>query len=221
MRSTHLVVLSLTTALLAAAGNVPARGQQAFEDYFESKSRFWHEVYPEGGETLYCGKSFGPKRSRSINVEHVYPMSWVMKAQRCGSRDDCRRHDRRFNQIEADMHNFYPSRKDINKVRSSFPFGMIKGEQRAYGRCDFEFDPRTRRVEPRPSVRGNIARSMFYMRDTYGLKIYRRQGEMLKRWNREDPPDREERRRNDRIEKVQGNRNRFIDNPRAAEKLRF
>jgi len=220
VQPTPLTILVLATALLSS-GTLLASGQQAFDDYFEAKPPFWRNVYPEGGKTLYCGEAFGPHKGRSINVEHVYPMSWVMKAQRCGSRDDCRRHDRRFNQIEADMHNFYPSRKDINKARSSFPFGTIKGEHREYGHCDFEFDPRTRKVEPRPTARGNIARAMFYMQDTYDLKIYRRQGKMLQRWNREDPPDREEQQRNDRIEAVQGNRNRFIDHPQAADRLRF
>ncbi|MET0106461.1 MAG: endonuclease [Sedimenticola sp.] len=72
-----------------------------------------------------------------------------------------------------------------------------------------------------PASRGNIARAMFYMHDTYGLTIFKRQGELLKQWNRKDPPDREERRRNALIDEIQGTRNHFIDNPRAAEKLRF
>ncbi len=220
MHSALIRLLPCLFLLLPATG-AHAGGQHAFRDYFESLPQFWRQVYPDGGETLYCGDRFPPHKDRRYNIEHVYPMSWVMKAERCGRRDDCRRSSPRFNRIEGDMHNFYPARKDINKVRSSFPFGMIRGERRDYGRCDFEFDPRTRRVEPRPSVRGNIARAMFYMHDAYGLKIYRRQAELLKRWNREDPPDAQERRRNDRIERVQGNRNRFIDDPRAAEKLRF
>ena len=70
-------------------------------------------------------------------------------------------------------------------------------------------------------MRGNIARAMFHMSDTYGLTIYRRQGEMLQRWYREDPPDREERRRNQAIEDVQGTRNRFMGDPDRANKLRF
>jgi deoxyribonuclease I len=98
---------------------------------------------------------------------------------------------------------------------------MIPGEARDYAACDFEKDPRKRLVEPRPASRGNIARAMFYMADSYGLKIFRRQAETLLKWHREDPPDAEERRRNDVIERLQGNRNRFIDDPAAAEQLRF
>ena len=143
-----------------------------------------------------------------------------MRSAGCRSRDECRRTSRRFNQIESDMHNFYPSRKEINKIRGSSPFGIIKGETRKFGQCDFEFDPKQRIVEPPPVSRGNIARAMFYMKESYGLKIFTRQGAMLQRWHREDPPDDEELRRNDIIEKLQGTRNRFIDEPaKLREKL--
>ena len=194
---------------------------RAFESYFDALPVFWDQVYPNGGETLYCGKPFGKRRGRSVNIEHVFPMAWAMKAEGCRSREQCRDLSLRFNRIEADMHNLYPSRKDINKTRSSFPYAMVQGEQRAFGKCDFELDHRKRRVEPRPEARGNIARAMFYMQDTYGLRIYRRQGELLRDWNRDDPPDREERRRNEVIASIQGNRNKFIDDPSLADRLRF
>ena len=213
------LLMVLTCVLVMPAGL--AGEQSVFDDYFSALPLFWKNVYPNGGETLYCGVRFGPRKNRSINVEHVYPMAWAMKAQGCRSRDECRRSSPRFNRIEADMHNFYPSRKDINKARGSSPFGMVDGERRYYGSCDFEFDPRRRAVEPRPQVRGNIARAMFHMKESYGLKFYRRQGETLQRWNREDPPDREERRRNDAIEGLQGTRNRFVDQPEKGNNLRF
>jgi len=218
----HRMVLFLGTAVaLLLCCSVQAAGQKVHDNYFEVLPLFWDRIYTEGGTTLYCSKKFGRNRGRSINIEHVYPMSWAMKSVGCRSRNNCRRKSRRFNQIESDMHNFYPSRKDINKIRSSFPFGTIRGEKRRYGQCDFEFDPKQRIVEPQPASRGNIARAMFHMKDSYGLKIFSRQGRMLLRWHREDPPNDEERRRNNLIEKLQGTRNRFIDKPETARKLRF
>ena len=62
---------------------------------------------------------------------------------------------------------------------------------------------------------------MFYMAETYDLKIYKKQAKLLRRWNKADPPDKEEHRRNAIIEKIQGTRNRFIDQPTAVDKLRF
>ena len=195
----------------------PALAQQVrIPDYETARRIFWSELYAEGGETLYCAQDFGSDRPRGLNIEHIFPMSWVTKDLHCGTRRECRRYSERFNRIEADLHNLFPSRTDLNDKRGSFPFGMVKGEPRQYGACDFEVDFKNRQIEPRPEVRGDIARAMFYMAETYGFKIFKRQGKLLARWHREDPPDDTERRRNDRIEGLQGNRNPFIDQPDRA-----
>ncbi len=215
--------LQLLAALitLTTATSTHSEEQYKFREYFETLPLFWDVIYAKGGETLYCGKKFGSRRGRGINIEHVFPMAWAMRAEGCRSRKSCRKHSPRFNRIEADMHNLYPARQEINKARSSIPFGIIKGEQRQFGRCDFEVDERQHKVEPKPEARGNIARAMFHMHDSYGMKIFRSQGKVLKQWHRQDPPDKEEKRRNNRIGKLQGTRNRFIDEPLAADKLRF
>ena len=41
------------------------------------------------------------------------------------------------------------------------------------------------------------------------------------RWHRADPPDAEERRRNDVIADLRGRRNPFIDDPARADQLHF
>ena len=191
------------------------------ENYEEARKVFWSQLYDGGGETLYCGVGFSGNSRRGLNIEHVFPMSWVTRSLGCGRRKECRETSPRFNRIEADLHNLYPARADVNDARSSFRFGEISGERRVFGDCDFEFDARQRSVEPRPASRGEIARAMFYMHQQYGLTIFRRQGEMLLRWHRQDPPGEAEQRRNDRIEQVQGNRNPYIDSPELADELRF
>ncbi len=211
--------------LLLASGIVAAfaatQTQSTAKSYLEILPLFWSELYADGGHTLYCNQKFGPDKGRSINVEHVFPMSWVIKKLGCRSREQCRRYSPEFNRIEADMHNLYPAVANINTARSAMAYGMVLGEQRRFGSCDFEVDTKRRRVEPRRKVRGDIARAMFYMRDSYDLKLYPRQAKLLLQWHREDPPDDAERRRNDRIEQLQGRRNRFIDNPAEADRLRF
>ena len=42
---------------------------------------------------------------------------------------------------------------------------------------------------------------------------------MFLEWNRQDPPDAAERRRNDMVEAFQGNRNPYIDNPELADQV--
>ncbi|MOA17915.1 Extracellular ribonuclease precursor [compost metagenome] len=63
-----------------------------------------------------------------------------------------------------------------------------------------------------------MARAIFYMHSEYGLPIVG-QVQMFQQWNRLDPVDDEERARNDQIEFLQGNRNRFIDDPTLADSL--
>jgi len=208
-------------ALAMAASPSACSAAEPPNSYIEALREFWGVVYADGGTELYCGAPFDRRRGRQLNVEHVYPMSWVTRELHCGTRDQCRKRSAAFNGIEADLHNLYPARTDANQLRSSMAYAEIAGEQSALRGCDIEVDRRSRRVEPRPAVRGEIARAMFYMQDAYGLPIYPRQGELLLRWHRADPPDAEERRRNDAIAALQGRRNPFIDDPSRADRLRF
>jgi len=90
---------------------------------------------------------------------------------------------------------------------------MIAGEKRNYGACDFEVDFPKRTVEPRPMARGQIARAMFYMKDTYNIEIYAKLVKQLLQWHMRYPPTEEERRRNAVIDELQSTRNKYIDHP--------
>lgn len=192
-------------------------------DYSQARSILWQSLYENGGNTLYCGEPFNSQQRSGFNVEHVFPMSWVTNSVDCGTRNQCRGNSSIFNKIEADLHNLYPSRTDVNQARSSYAFAEIHGEQRAFGRdCDFEIDERQRVAEPAPNVRGEVARAMFYMAYQYrqqGLKLFTKQQRLLHQWHQSDPPSQHEIDRNNKIEKLQGNRNPFIDAPEQLDKL--
>ncbi len=183
----------------------------AFRNYNEARPVFWEKLYPDGGETLYCAESFKGGYNRGINIEHVFPMSWVAWKLKCGERRECRNNSDEFNLIEADLHNLYPARADINETRSSHAFAMIKGEKRKFGQCDFEIDYNKRIVEPRKEVRGEIARAMLYMADRYDLYLKKKLRVLLLKWHREDPPNAEEKLRNVIIEQIQGSGNHWIN----------
>lgn len=184
---------------------------QRIPDYKTARKVFWKKLYNEGGKTLYCGKQLNTTYNKGVNIEHVFPASWITYALRCGKRKQCRLNSPQFNLIEADLHNLYPSRSDINKARSNYKFAMIKGEKRVFGKCDFEFNERNRVAEPAPDARGRIARAMLYMADEYDLYLKKKLKRLLRDWDKEHRPEAAEYRRNDRIEKIQGNRNRYID----------
>lgn len=180
-------------------------------DYETARKVFWKELYNKGGKTLYCGRKLKSSYNKGVNIEHVFPASWMAYSLRCGKRKQCRENNTEFNRIEADLHNLYPSRSDVNKARSNFRFAIILGEQRVFGQCDFEFDEKHRMAEPSPEARGRIARAMLYMSDQHDLYLKRKQESLLIDWDKRYPPQQAEYKRNDRIEVLQGNRNRFID----------
>jgi deoxyribonuclease-1 len=193
--------------------------QTQIRNYDTARRLVWGLLYASGGSTLYCGEPFGDKTD--LNVEQIYPASWMAAFLGCGTRNECRKTSERFNHMEADLHNLFPVRADINRARSNLRFGIIWGEEREFGECNFERDKDSHIVEPRPITRGNIARAIFYMRDEYGLPIDHRDVELLKKWNRADPPTDHEMRRNNVIEELQGTSNRFIDHPKWVEDLKF
>lgn len=205
-----LLILFWTTPAFADQTQIP--------NYNRAKKIFWGELYAQGGEDLYCGEKL-IRGDSSFNIEHVYPASWMKEAAGCkgSSRKKCRQVSTRFNRMEADLHNLYPSLTYYNSKRGSYNFGIIPGNSTIKG-CDFELDGKLGLVEPQPISRGNIARSIFYMNKEYGAKIAPPGGDpelkdLLIAWHCADAVDEPEKVRNHRIEQLQGTRNPFIDNP--------
>ncbi len=187
---------------------------QRIPDYETARKVFWKKLYNEGGETLYCGKKLKSTYNKGVNIEHVFPASWMAYTLRCGKRKQCRLNSPQFNLIEADLHNLYPARSDINKARSNYRFAIIRGEQRVFAGCDFEFDEPRRVAEPAPEARGRIARAMLYMADEYDLYLKKKLERLLRDWDKKYPPQAAEYKRNERIEVLQGNRNIYVDSHR-------
>ena len=205
------------TVLLFLITGVATADQFLIASASEAKELFWSKLYPGAGWTLYCGDYFQSKTR--VDIEHIYSLSWAAKALRCSDIEQCQRDNPRFNRIAADLHNLYPARPMIIRARKDYHFGLIPGEFREFFECDFENSVHDRIVEPRLSARGNIARALFYMRAQYGLPIGADMLGLLKEWNLADPPSKDEVRRNEVIERLQGTRNTFIDNPRLANVL--
>ncbi|MFQ5658825.1 MAG: endonuclease [Gammaproteobacteria bacterium] len=200
---------------------IPAATGITDYDYVAS-TLFWHELYTYGGWTLYCGYRFETDKrtqdGRFIGIEHIYPTSLMFKQAGCDSRMQCREsNNKKFARMESDMHNMYPVWQNMVTYRYNRSYGVIPGEEWRFDDCDFEWKSGV--VEPRPLARGNIARAIFYMHTKYGVVINPGMIKLLKVWNREDPPSDQEIARNDKIEKLQGQRNPYIDKPSLADKI--
>lgn len=166
-------------------------------------------------------------RARRIEAEHVIPASWIGRGRPCWeeeicSRDDgstyrgracCLSIDDEFRTAHNDLHNLWPAIGEINGDRSNFAFALLDGEPGVYGACDIVIDLERRLAQPRPEIRGDIARMAFYMERLYGVEIDEEQRELFERWQEEHPPDEWELLRHDRIEELQGNRNPYVSPP--------
>lgn len=220
-RTSLTFILVICLALIFLITDSAIADQTIIPNYRQASKIFWEDLYPNGGKSIYCGKNAtkNATNNEEFNIEHVYPASWMKKAGDCvgSSRKKCREISSRFNLIEADLHNLYPSLEKLNRIRNNFSFSIIPG--RATDSCDFEV--KNKLVEPRPASRGNIARAIFYMNDEYGAEIAPPPGvndsgnleSLLIYWHCKDPVDSEEINRNNLIETLQGTRNRFIDDP--------
>lgn len=165
---------------------------------------------------VYCHKiirtRIGPGKMPSpdiINIEHTWPQS------KFNGREN-------HNIQKADLHILYPTDSKANSSRGSFRFYNLPGGKDATRSCakskkDYVGAYKTYAFEPPLDQKGNVARAIFYFSIRYTSHIQDLEEEVLREWNKLDPPDEDELRRNDIIEKIQGNRNPFIDDPEYAD----
>lgn len=196
-----------------------------YKDYniaFYSGCRFkaaGKQLVPDWASCGYKPRK-NPARAKRIEWEHVVP-AWVFGHQlQCwqkGGRAACRNQPQ-FRQMEADMHNLVPAIGEINGDRSNLPYGMVSGEERAYGaKVNMEIDFQGRTAEPPDTVYGDVARIHFYMRDRYQLTLSDQQSQLLVAWNNLDPVDAWEQKRNTLIQQVQGNDNPYVSQYRKLD----
>lgn len=145
-----------------------------------------------------------------VNAEHIWPQSYFNSSL----------------PMVADLHHLMATLSVPNGRRGNLKFAMVSkatystSSGSKLGKEGFE---------PDNSVKGNVARAMFYFIERYndnsikqGMdynSFWTKNVPMLMEWNRQDPPDANERRRNDLVEEFQGNRNPFIDNPELADRI--
>jgi endonuclease I/membrane-bound metal-dependent hydrolase YbcI (DUF457 family) len=235
--------LRLGTSITASQGNTRIVD-------FEAAKRVLPRIFAGYETTLYCGCryqsqtkridwascGYQPRQDRqraaSLEWEHVVPAAafgrsfpeWQRGHPTCGDqkgRDCVRQVQPAFRLMEADLYNLMPAIGEVNGRRSDAAMGELWGERREFGQCDVEIAGGV--IEPRPSVRGDIARIYFYMDWAYPGRgmVHAGNHRLLEAWAAADPVDAWELERARRIEQQQGNRNPFIwDAPAADTALR-
>ncbi|RLM28224.1 deoxyribonuclease I [Brenneria alni] len=151
-------------------------------------------------------------RAHRIEWEHVVP-AWQFGHQRqCwqnGGRKNCSR-DPVYREMETDLHNLQPAIGEVNGDRGNFMYGQWNGGAARYGQCDMKIDFKNRLAEPPARARGVIARTYFYMRDRYQLRLSSQQTQLFEVWNKQFPVTQWECLRDQRIAAKQGNHNPYV-----------
>ena len=219
-----------------------ADGNTTIQSFNKSKKLLLTKVYYDHRTTFYCGCTFNSKkkitsrngyipvkdnaRAYRLEWEHAVPAhafgqsfkEWRQGHPNCVNRKGkafkgrscAEKTNHLFRYMQADMYNLYPAVGEINGLRSNFSYAMIPGEPRRFGNCDMEIEER--KAEPPDHIRGDIARTYFYMNWAYpghGI-ISRKNRKLFEAWDKSDPIDYWERERALRIRGIQGNNNPFI-----------
>ena len=166
------------------------------------------------------------KRGRNIEWEHVVPAEAFGRsfaAWRDGDPACVDRHGKPFRgrhcaakvsmtyrRVEADLHNLFPEIGEVNALRSNLPMGAVSEKSVTLAGLTAKIGGGV--FEPPNRVKGDVARVHLYMDDAYPelhlLSPQRRK--LFVAWSLQDPVDAWECERSARIERVQGNANRFI-----------
>ncbi|MCQ8228916.1 MULTISPECIES: deoxyribonuclease I [Pantoea] len=161
-----------------------------------------------------CGYSVrkNANRAERIEWEHVMP-AWEFGHQRqCwqnGGRKSCSK-DADYRRIESDLHNLQPAIGEVNGDRNNFQYSQWNGGEQQYGQCSMKVDFKQKLAQPPERARGAIARTYFYMRDQYHLRLSRQQTQLFTAWDKQYPVTTWECERDNRIAKVQGNHNSYV-----------
>jgi hypothetical protein len=145
-----------------------------------------------------------------INAEHIWPQGYFAKRL----------------PMVADLHHLAPTFVTPNGRRANFKFGPVSNY--TY-RTSAGSKMGNYTFEPADAVKGNVARAMLYFIVRYydrdirqGMnynEFWTSRVQLFLDWNRQDPPDAAEKRRNDLVEQFQGNRNPFIDDHTLADRI--
>ncbi len=179
-----------------------------------------------------CKKIDGSTVRCSLNTEHSFAQNFLRQYLTDGT--DA------FFAAQGDIHHLFPSDQDINGLRWHFAYGDTDCEEknnckvleesklgiptgeRGSSSCS-QGEPEEGEfscvMQVRDLRKGDIARAQFYMAMRYDMPIPEDSEKSLRQWHQDDPPDMYEKNRNDRIEKVQGNRNPFVDDPTLVDKI--
>lgn len=200
MRRTKWMLFAITLAAVSPALAADAEDQ------------LLRTVYAQGGSTLYCNTPFTP--GDRLKVDMIYSEKQLLRHFGCITPRQCASKPG-YTEVAGDLHNMYPIVRSTDLDRRGSLFGDLPDDVETR-ECGYQLSFQT--FDPPDHAKGNVARAMIYMHMQHKLPLIGPL-DLYQRWNKADPPDAEEKRRNDAISKLQGNRNPYIDKPELIERM--
>jgi deoxyribonuclease-1 len=177
------------------------------------------------GEILPATCSYAPtkitSRTYKVEWEHIVPAKILGENLTCWKKNICTKQDgtkykgraccskvdKTFQRMEADLHNLVPAIGAINQARGTYSFGLVEGEVEDFMGCPLKISRTEKKVEPRPEIRGLIARAYLYMSTQYDISLSPSERNLYEEWDQEYLPDPWEIEWNEKVSQIQGNRN--------------
>lgn len=164
-------------------------------------------------ECAYCGDLYNASTSGStpsgMNCEHTWPQSFFNSAS----------------PMVSDLNHLFSTGSTANNRRSAYPFGNVVGSATwsCAGGSKLGKDANGSTVyQVRDKHKGDTARAIFYFAVRYegipNQHPWVNEAE-LRQWSHDDPPDDQERARNNAIQGYQNTRNPFVDHPEFVDAI--
>lgn len=208
-----LTVFLLTLSVLLVSSLVNSQNTRFSDPATVVQNEFWGKLYAQGGVSFFCETPFTNK-GFLLTDGYIYPLAKVRSALECGTSSQCADNDR-YRQIASDLHNIVPVRSRTEMRRRNALYEEL-GSVIEPNECGIRES--TQFFEPPEKVKGDVARTVAYMVDTYDLP-WAGATTVFKNWNRVDPPDDWELTRHRQIAEIQGNENPFVLDPGRLENL--
>ncbi|MDX1635663.1 MAG: endonuclease [Marinobacter sp.] len=202
-----------TALVLLCLSGTPAAQTPAADPETVVRDLFWGQLMANGGETFFCKQPF-TRKGFTVTEGHIYPLSHVRNALKCGTPTQCEKLDQ-YRRIAADLHNLVPVQSRIEMWRRNAKYDEL-GDSASEKDCGMRES--TQFIEPPQQIKGDIARTIAYMVQSYGLPWLGLKSTYVE-WNRIDPPDEKELARDLAIAGLQGQGNAFVTDPGSLANL--
>ena len=167
-----------------------------------------------------------PSRAKKIEWEHVVPAEnfgrtfseWRdghpdcvdLKGKSFKGRKCAEQANQEYRFMQADMYNLYPAIGAVNALRQNYNFTQFQEDMpSSFGTCLMKIQDR--KAEPPAPARGVIARTYLYFEQAYRrYRMSDAQRKLMEAWDKQYPVDTWECERACRIQNIQKNKNKVI-----------